>query len=355
MNINRNNYEEFFLLYADNELSAAEKQAVESFAAVHPDLKAELDLLLQTVLPHELPVSFMDKESLFRTTDTISLVNMTNYEGYFVKYADDELSNTEKAATEQFVYNHPECQEEFELIQQTKFHPDTTIQFPDKNLLYRKTEGKRPVIIMWMRFAAAAVLILIAGLYWLQQRQPQQPASIETIAVTEDKLHKEIDNNVRESIPKQPVEEKQLVAEITPTNSVGQPQKATLVKHLKEIDQTERQPLVASNEQGKDVEVPATGNINPAIEVKGAEALIASTTPDVQINQAPVTETTNLQNADYAKNAASEDYIYVDNAPVNRKSPLRGLLRKASRYVEQKNPLSPDHKKGGVFTASLEQ
>ena len=42
MNINRDNYEEFFLLYADNELSVQEKNAVEDFVRQHPDLEEEL-------------------------------------------------------------------------------------------------------------------------------------------------------------------------------------------------------------------------------------------------------------------------------------------------------------------------
>jgi hypothetical protein len=51
--IDTGNYEEFFLLYLDNELSAADRASVEAFAASHPALQEELELLLDTRLKPE--------------------------------------------------------------------------------------------------------------------------------------------------------------------------------------------------------------------------------------------------------------------------------------------------------------
>ena len=48
-NINRYNYETYFLLYADNELSAIEKNSVDEFVLSNPDLGEELGMLLQTI------------------------------------------------------------------------------------------------------------------------------------------------------------------------------------------------------------------------------------------------------------------------------------------------------------------
>ena len=49
INIDRNNYEEYFLMYVDNELTPVQRLAVEEFISNHPDLKEELEILSATV------------------------------------------------------------------------------------------------------------------------------------------------------------------------------------------------------------------------------------------------------------------------------------------------------------------
>jgi len=65
MDINRNNYESFFLLYLDRELSAADKHEVEKFLIENRDLQKEFALLQQTILIHDDTI-FEPKELLFR-------------------------------------------------------------------------------------------------------------------------------------------------------------------------------------------------------------------------------------------------------------------------------------------------
>ena len=50
MNINRHNYESYFLLYVDNELSVQEIDALNLFIEDNADLKNELEILQQSIL-----------------------------------------------------------------------------------------------------------------------------------------------------------------------------------------------------------------------------------------------------------------------------------------------------------------
>lgn len=163
MLINRHNYEEFFLLYVDNELTVAERKAVEDFVHQNPDLEEELVMMMQSVLRPDRNIVFGNKESLLKNKPANGLVNESNYEEYFVLYGDNELSNEEKDLVEQFVYKHPQYQAEFELIQQARFIPEHATLYPDKNELYR-TEGDHRVIpIGWWKIAVAAIVVLFLG------------------------------------------------------------------------------------------------------------------------------------------------------------------------------------------------
>lgn len=158
MNINRNNYEEYFLLYADNELSKAERKMVEVFVNENPEFKEEFCMLKLTInLPDE-DMKLDDKLFLYKSESTF-LIKENNYEEVFVLYHDNELSEKEKLETENFVAQHPNLKDEFELIGKAKLTPDLAAVYPDKNELYRKEKSGTVVSMMIWRYLAAAVLI----------------------------------------------------------------------------------------------------------------------------------------------------------------------------------------------------
>lgn len=90
MLINRHNYEEFFILYMDNELDPAARRMVEDFVQLHPDLKEELDILLQYKLVPDGHIVFDGKEELMKENGQPQ-ISITNQEEWFSLYIDDEL------------------------------------------------------------------------------------------------------------------------------------------------------------------------------------------------------------------------------------------------------------------------
>src|SRR6516225_3371283 len=147
--INRNNYEEFFLLYVDNELDGGSRLAVENFMQQNPDLTVEFEMLMQTRSVADETV-FFDKENLLRTEG--DGINETNYEEYFLLYIDNELSIAKREEVERYVLQHPKLQNEFTTLKQAVLAPEI-ISYGDKKDLYR-TERKRTVYLRPWRLAA---------------------------------------------------------------------------------------------------------------------------------------------------------------------------------------------------------
>lgn len=155
MNIGRHNYEEFFLLYADNELNAAERKAVQAFVAQNPDLEAELRMLLQTILPAD-ELSFENKSALLKE-------EISPLQQQLLLYIDNELPAAEKLQAEQLIGANAAAAAEAAILQRTKMQPDMAVVYANKKELYRKEEGR--LIRMNWRMAAAAAIVLGIGLW----------------------------------------------------------------------------------------------------------------------------------------------------------------------------------------------
>ena len=145
--ITRENYEEFFLSYVDNELPAETRLAVERFVAAHPDLREELDTLLQCRLQPEYDPVFPDKNSLLQ------------YEESFLLYIDGELDDAGRKAVEEQVHGQPHMAQELERLQLTVSRPDTAIVFPNKEILFSPAKRRRVVMMPWLQAGVAAAVV----------------------------------------------------------------------------------------------------------------------------------------------------------------------------------------------------
>jgi hypothetical protein len=131
--INHNNYEIWFLLYADNELSAEEKESVLLFVKENPSLELEFNLLGESTLIVDETIVFPGKSILY--------------------IEDAEI--TEPAYV---------------------FEPDYGIFFPNKSTLYKHTSARYTI---WPRaFLAAACVLFIAGMFWIFYGETEQQQSI---------------------------------------------------------------------------------------------------------------------------------------------------------------------------------
>jgi len=168
MNINRHNYETFFLLYVDNELSAADRKAVEEFVQVNTDLQVELQLLLETTLPTET-VTYNDTQDLYKKE-----IELDSLQENLLLHLDNELDASAKKVIEATIGSDNNISKEWQIWQQTKLDSNDIVEFKDKKSLYRH-EGSRVVAMRFWRIAAAAailLMILLTGISILRNNKP---------------------------------------------------------------------------------------------------------------------------------------------------------------------------------------
>ena len=178
MKMNKENYPAYFLDFYEGRLSAADEAALFDFLAMHPDLQEAFEafeLVSLSSSSWDGTVPFPDKGSLKR-----GVITPENRDYYFAAYAEGDLSEEERRAVEAFAAADPAMARELAIMQKA-FLPDEPVNFPNKSSLKRHVVAPAEqgvVIAMFMKHwmpqvAAAAVLMLLAGLFFL--RQPAEP------------------------------------------------------------------------------------------------------------------------------------------------------------------------------------
>lgn len=166
MMINLQNYEAYFIRYIDQDLSKTEMEAVHQFLHAHPDLQSDFDAFRSTILRPETMPAFPAKHLLKRA------VHEDNFETYFVRYVEEDLSSEEREGVNEFVAANPQYKKQLDAYGAAKLMADTSIVFPNKDALKKKGAGR--VVTMNLRYllsaAVAATLLmvfLLKGLQWL--------------------------------------------------------------------------------------------------------------------------------------------------------------------------------------------
>lgn len=371
MNITRNNYEEYFILYMDNELTQAERGMVEDFVQLHPDLKEELELLQQFKLTPDTDIVFAGKAELLKGQEA-SLINLSNYEEYLLLYTDNELDPAQKVAVEQFAAENLAVQKELDLLRFTRLQPES-VEFPDKASLYRQEEKVRALPVRWWR-AAAAILILALGLssVWIISRRSDE------VAVAGATPGKE---QIKSPVPILPENGKEEIAvtkdTIQPGNSlqVQESKLATISTDISPRDRNLKQSVQSINNEPQPDKKDALANRQPDNKSNNLpqpvyNPNVVTTKNDVAVQSVPTNNNPKgiLTKTDVTNNTGSSPDIKpgIDFAVANpdehtpeiednagKKNKLRGFFRKVTRTFEKRTNIDPTDQDNRLLVGGL--
>jgi hypothetical protein len=346
MLINRNNYEEFLLLYVDNELSAADKACVDDFLQQNPDVQIELQHLQEAVLDIDNSIVFQEKNSLLLPTAI---------ESSMLLLLDNELSKKEAAIVQQTIKQDNILANQFALLQQTKLSPtDDSIIFDNKERLYKKEKSK-VVPFAWWKLAAAAILIG-SGIWIGFKFYNTTPLPIETTKVPETKNTPSIssDSNNATAAPKNNLIDNNNTANNSTNNSpendspIKTESSTTNTNQLvtqKETNNTQK-PAV-NNLQEKGLENNSENNFqksnnNDVVNVppKNSLPIINEVVNTVTNNNSSATNNNNYSITPTSFTESSNTTLAFNDADDNNtKNKVGGFLRKAKRLLERKTKI----------------
>ena len=278
------NYEEWLMLYTDNELDAEQKAAVEQFVAKNPAVQQELTLLLQTRLQPER-VIFTNKESLYRREEKVRALPIRWWR------AAAAVLLIGSGITTAIILNN-------------KKSPGTSIEVAGVTNEKQKTT---PVETVQPKKDAVAVTEV--------QDEPATNPSIK---------NRQQDNNTP--------------AYKQANNPVAVTDNNTVIKN--DAPEKNNVPVIADKSSSNNLPKPEN---NPYVNNKAVDAAIAKTDiPEITNKTTSLTDrvvtSPSAQPSDYRTASVNESDL---NQGDGKKNKLRGLFRKVTRTFEKRTNIDP--------------
>ncbi len=207
MKINLQNYEMYFVRFLDNELTGEEAEEMQLFLQLHPELKNELDAYRSAILVPDEQQIFPARSSLKRSVHT------DNYDGYFARWVENDLSQAEISEVNAFLKEYPEYTKHLDAYKSTLLVADRSVVFPDKQSLKKKEPGS--IIPLYARYllsgavaAGLLLLLFVKGVPWwsadhdmpIAATESTQPVISDTVTDVADNNRQAVSNEVHSTI-----------------------------------------------------------------------------------------------------------------------------------------------------------
>ncbi len=323
--ISLSNYEEWFVLYMDNELTAEQKTMVEDFLLLHPHLAEELNLLLGTKLPVS-EVVFSGKEELLSAAMKLNAVDEA-----LLLYIDNELPAADKKKMEQRLAADQDYRLQYGLLQKTKVDAAEEIPYPDKNELYRRTE--RVVLFpLWMRIVAV-LLLLLFGSYFIVFNKESKPDAGRSVAIEQRPVKTPIPVTETAAPPVKPLLDEVLpaTADITakqPAPKTPGPKKEQKL-NMPPVKEGVLDRMVSVEPEKENSTIEKAG----AIQVEISKLLLQSAALNNSVANLPVTS---AHSAPLNITDDPDVAIVTDGDDKPKRTPAKGFFRKVSRFIERR-------------------
>lgn len=161
MELNRDNYEAYFLDFLEGNLTPEQEEMLNRFLKFNPDLEEELhSFSFLSISPEN--TNYPEKASLKKEIPpTAESLSPGNFDIFCIAYLEGDLSEAQKEALFNFLEENPSYAEILDTYRLTHLVPEN-IAFPGKGKIHkRKVSGFQWRILVPLAAAAAIALMLI--------------------------------------------------------------------------------------------------------------------------------------------------------------------------------------------------